>query len=133
MDIEQRFERLERENQRLKLAGAAVVAVLLAVALVGAVKPQEIPEIIKARAFRVMDENDADCWEEEGDGPVQNFFAEFSAAHGDEELLPLKLVAEPAAHPEDVETKPNYYQNKFSGLQGLYHSWANKFYLCVYI
>ena len=57
MDIEQRFERLERENRRLKLAGAAVVAVLLAVALVGAVMPQEIPEIVEARQFRVIDEN----------------------------------------------------------------------------
>ena len=54
MDIEQRVERLERENRRLKLAGAAVVAVLLAVALVGAVMPQEI---IEARGFRVTDEN----------------------------------------------------------------------------
>ena len=55
MDIERRVERLERENRRLKVAGGAVVAVLLTVALVGAVMPQEIPEIIEARGFRVID------------------------------------------------------------------------------
>jgi len=31
MDIERRVERLERENRRLKVAGGAVVAVLLTV------------------------------------------------------------------------------------------------------
>jgi len=41
----------------LKVAGGAVVAVLLTVALVGAVMPQEIPELIEAGAFRVTDEN----------------------------------------------------------------------------
>jgi len=52
-----RVGKLERDNRRLKLAGAGVVAVLLAVALVGAVLPQEIPEVIEAREFRVVDEN----------------------------------------------------------------------------
>ena len=40
-ELAARIERLERENRRLKLAGGAVVAVLLAVALVGAVLPQD--------------------------------------------------------------------------------------------
>ncbi len=57
MSLEQRVERLERENRRLKLAGGAVVAVLLIVALVGAVMPQGIPEVIDARMFRVVDES----------------------------------------------------------------------------
>ncbi len=52
-----RLERVERENRRLKIAGGAVVAVLAAVVLVGAVMPQEIPEVIEARMFRVVDEN----------------------------------------------------------------------------
>ena len=52
-----RVGKLERDNRRWKLASGAVVAVLLAVALVGAVMPQEIPEIIEARAFHVTDEN----------------------------------------------------------------------------
>jgi len=55
--IEQRVEKLEAENRRLRRAGGAVVAVLLAVVLVGAALPQEIPELIEARAFRVIDEN----------------------------------------------------------------------------
>ena len=57
MDLEQRVGRLERENRRLKIAGGAVVAVLLTVALVGAVLPQGIPEVIHAREFQVVDES----------------------------------------------------------------------------
>jgi len=68
MDIEQRVERLERENRRLKLAGGAVVAVLLTVALVGAVMPQatEMQELnvrgqiyaerIMTRMVRIIDD-----------------------------------------------------------------------------
>ena len=52
-----RVGKLERDNRRLKLAGAGVVAVLLTVALVGAVMPQEIPDVIEAREFRVVAEN----------------------------------------------------------------------------
>ena len=56
MELEQRIERLERENRRLKVAGGAVVAVLLGVALVGAVMPLEIPGASEAEAVRVLDE-----------------------------------------------------------------------------
>ena len=52
-----RLEKLERENRRLKIVGGLVVAVLASMALVGAVMPQEIPEVIEARSFRAVNEN----------------------------------------------------------------------------
>ena len=57
MDLERRVEKLEQENRRLKIVGGVVVAVLAAVALVGAVMPQEIPDVIEARSFRAVNEN----------------------------------------------------------------------------
>lgn len=56
-DLEQRVEKLERGNRRLKMVGGVVAAVLMAAALVGAVLPQEIPEVVDARVFRVLDGN----------------------------------------------------------------------------
>ena len=58
MDLEQRIERLERENRRLKLAGGAVVAVLFGAACVGAVIPRQIQDVIEAREFYEDDEDD---------------------------------------------------------------------------
>ena len=52
-----RVQRLERDNRRLKLGAGALVAVLVAVPLVGAVLPEQVPEVIEAREFRVLDEN----------------------------------------------------------------------------
>ncbi len=42
-ELSSRLERLERENRRMKRAGFAVVGVALAVALIGAATPNEIP------------------------------------------------------------------------------------------
>ena len=56
-ELSGRLERLERENRRMKRAGLAVVGIALTVALIGATTPDEIPEVIEARAFRVIDEN----------------------------------------------------------------------------
>lgn len=56
-EVSSRLERLERENCRMKRAGLAVVGLALAVALIGATVPEEIPEVIEAREFRVIDEN----------------------------------------------------------------------------
>ncbi len=57
VEIAGRVQRLERDNRRLKLGSGALVAVLVAVPLVGAVLPEQVPEVIEARAFRVLDEN----------------------------------------------------------------------------
>ena len=54
-----RVEKLERENRRLKIVGCAVVAILAAVALTGAVMPQEVPDEIRARRFVAVDESGA--------------------------------------------------------------------------
>ncbi len=56
-EICNRLERLERENRWMKRAGLAVVGVALAVALIGAAMPEEIPRMIEARAFQVLDNN----------------------------------------------------------------------------
>ncbi len=54
-----RVEKLERDVRRLKLSAGAVVGALLAVTLLGAM-PQEIPQVIQARAFAVIDEGGAE-------------------------------------------------------------------------
>ena len=57
-ELVERLERVEKANQRLRLAGGAMLAVLLGIALVGAVMPEQRPRsIIDARMFRVYDEN----------------------------------------------------------------------------
>ena len=52
MTIEQRLDRLERQNRFLKGTGAAVLLALMAVALMGA--GGAIPDVIRAREFRVI-------------------------------------------------------------------------------
>ena len=56
VEIAGRVQRLERDNRRLKLGAGALVAVLVALPLVAAVLPAQVPEVIEARAFRVLDE-----------------------------------------------------------------------------
>jgi hypothetical protein len=56
-EISARLERLERQNRTMKRAGFGLLAAALAVALIGAATPEEIPEVIEAREFRVIDEN----------------------------------------------------------------------------
>jgi len=57
--LEDRVAKLERQNRRLQFALGAVVTVLLGIALVVAFAPQQIPDVIEARAFRVRDQNGA--------------------------------------------------------------------------
>lgn len=68
MELEElavRVEKLETENGRLKLAGSAVVAVLLGVACVGAVIPQE--QEIRATKLTIIDSDGNALLETEND------------------------------------------------------------------
>lgn len=52
--LHDRVDRLERENRRLKMVGAAVLVTL---SLLGAAKSQAVPEEVVARRFRVVGAN----------------------------------------------------------------------------
>ena len=56
--LESRVDKIERDNRRLKLALGALLLALAAVPLIGAVMPEQIPEVIRARNFFVYDGND---------------------------------------------------------------------------
>ena len=55
--VDARLDKLERDNWRLKLTVSALLLVLAAVPLIGAVMPEQIPEVIRARAFHAIDGN----------------------------------------------------------------------------
>jgi len=55
--LESRLSKVEQDNRRLKLTVGALLLVMAAVPLVGAVMPEQVPELITARAFHVIDEN----------------------------------------------------------------------------
>ena len=56
--FESRVSKLEQDNRRLKLTLGALLLVLAAVPLIGAVMPEQIPELIQARRFATVDENE---------------------------------------------------------------------------
>ena len=45
--LESRLSKVERDNRRLKLTVGALLLVLAAVPLIGAVMPEQIPEVIQ--------------------------------------------------------------------------------------
>ena len=55
--VDARLDKLERDNWRLKLTVSALLLALAAVPLIGAVMPEQIPEVIRARAFHAIDGN----------------------------------------------------------------------------
>ena len=55
--VDARLDKLEQDNRRLKLTVGALLLVLAAVPLIGAVMPQQVQGVIRAREFRVIDEN----------------------------------------------------------------------------
>ena len=55
--LESRVDKIEQDNRRLKLTVGALLLALAAVPLIGAVMPEQIPEVIRARAFHAIDGN----------------------------------------------------------------------------
>ena len=55
--VDARLDKLEQDNRRLKLTVGALLLVIAAVPLIGAVMPEQIPEVIRARAFHAIDGN----------------------------------------------------------------------------
>ena len=55
--LESRVSKIERDNRRLKLTVGALLLVLAALPLVGAVMPEQVQDVIQARKFEVIDEN----------------------------------------------------------------------------
>ena len=75
-----------------------MVAVLLIVALVGAVMPQEIPEVIEAREFRVVDEN----------GTLRAWMSKDSIAYFDENGTGrAQMQAEGVLYFDENQTRPS--------------------------
>ena len=56
--FESRLSTLEKDNRRLKLALVALLLVLASVSLVGAIMPEQAPQVITALQFRVIDATD---------------------------------------------------------------------------
>ena len=57
--VDARLDKLEHDNRRLKLTVGALLLALAAVPLIGAVMPEQIPDVIEAREFHVIGENGA--------------------------------------------------------------------------
>ena len=55
--VDARLDKLEQDNRRLKLALGSFLLVLAAVPLIGAVKSEQVPEVIQAKRFEVVDED----------------------------------------------------------------------------
>ena len=104
VEIAGRVQRLERDNRRLKLGAGCLVALVVAVPLVGAVLPVQVPEVIEARSFRVLDEQgtvrvdlDADglaFYDEQRKGKLSAFLGSDLLAFYDEQGLSAHLSAD---------------------------------------
>ena len=55
--LESRVNKLEQDNRRLKLTVGALLLVLAGAACAGAMMPEQIPQVIEAREFRMIDAN----------------------------------------------------------------------------
>ena len=56
--LESRVNKLEQDNRRLKLTVGALLLVMAGAACAGAMMPEQIPQVIEAREFRMIDAND---------------------------------------------------------------------------
>ena len=54
MNLEERVNRLERQNRRLKMAGLIALLALLSVVLMG--QAETVPDVIKAKNFVLLDD-----------------------------------------------------------------------------
>ena len=55
--VDARLDKLEQDNRRLKLTVGALLLVLAAVTLIGAVMPEQVLNVVQARRVEVVDEN----------------------------------------------------------------------------
>jgi len=55
--LESRVNKLEQDNRRLKLTVGALLLVMAGAACAGAMMPEQIPQVIEAREFRMIDAN----------------------------------------------------------------------------
>ena len=55
--LTQRLDRLERENRRLKIAGAILLLALAVVGSMGQVLPKAVPKAVVAEQFVLLDQN----------------------------------------------------------------------------
>ena len=55
--VKARLDKLEQDNRRLKLTVGALLLVMAAASLIGAVVPEQRPQVIRASAFRAIDGN----------------------------------------------------------------------------
>ena len=55
--LESRVNKLEQDNRQLKLTVGALLLVLAGAACAGAMMPEQIPQVIEAREFRMIDAN----------------------------------------------------------------------------
>ena len=81
--VDARLDKLEDDNRRLKLTVGALLLVLAAVPLVGAVMPQQIPDVVRARRFVVYDENDK----------IRTTINEHGIAYADENGNPRAMIS----------------------------------------
>lgn len=57
MSIEDRIARLERQNRRLQCMVAMLVLMLTAGLVLGLAAPEEVPDVVEAKTFRVVDDD----------------------------------------------------------------------------
>ena len=81
--VDSRLDKLEQDNRRLKLATGALLLVLAAAPLVGAMMPQQIPDVVRARRFVVYDESDK----------IRTTINEHGVAYADENGNPRAMIS----------------------------------------
>lgn len=87
-NVTQRLEGVERENRRLKRVGAAMVATITAVILMGQVTSPKVPAVVEAEQFVLRDgRGKARAWLNMSDGSVN-----FALADKDERTRTLLYV-----------------------------------------